>query len=88
MKPLLAGLASAVIEAVENFFKKWRLYFVALITLLFLQVPFYVVFNHFFGTLWPHEAVIGALIFLFIVTFWFFCSCITPDGKEVKMRWW
>ena len=77
-----------LIDAVKQFFSKWRLYFIGLITLLFLQPVFYAAFNHWFGSRWPHEAVIGMLIFLFIVTFWFFCSCITPNGKEVKMRWW
>jgi len=79
---------SRVFKAVKKFVTTWRVYFEGLLTLLFFQPINYMVFKRVFRPDVPFGFLIGWLIFLFIVTLWFFCSCVTPDKKTVKMRWW
>jgi hypothetical protein len=72
----------------NKFFKKWRIFFEGLIGTLIVQPFAWVTLKYAFGPRAPVEFLIGAMMFLFIVSFWFFCSCITPDKKEFKPRWW
>ena len=72
----------------NTFLKRWKIVLEGLIGILIMQPVGWVVLKWVFGPTAPVGLLIGAMIFLFIVSFWFFCSCITPDKKAVKPRWW
>lgn len=72
----------------SKFFERRKIIFEGLLGILMVQPLIWIALNRAFGPDVPIEFLIGAMVFLFVVSFWFFCACITPDGQAVKPRWW
>ncbi|MDB5961199.1 MAG: hypothetical protein JWP59_2493 [Massilia sp.] len=88
MSQRFTGMLVSALNAVKKFVEKWSIVFQGLFGILLVQPVGWVMFQRTIGRTAPIEFVVGFLIFIDVLAFWFFCHCLTPDKKQVKPKWW